>query len=418
MNVHVVSRAIIVGLSTFWFIGCQAGEGRNHHEDDHHALPEDEHQKGPHGGRLFHQDGFGLEFTIYEPGIPPQSRVYFYQLGKPLDPKAVTLATELHRIDRVDTITYHAEDDYLVGNIVVEEPHSFEVRLRASYQGKNYFFSFSSFEGRTTISSEAMAGSGITIETVGGATIADSLVVSAKVVPDRTKVAAVSARFPGVITAIRKFPGEKVIKGEVLAIVESNDSLRPFELTAPQQGEVLMLTSSVGENVGVSDPIFLVGDLSSVWLDLIVPSSEFARFNIGQSVRIKNVGNQGSDSEGKVVFLSPLADSDSQTRVARAEMPNNARHLVPGLFVEAEVVLAERQVPVAVKKEALQTFRDWTVVFQKVGDTFEIAILTLGQSYGEWVEVIDGLKPGVAYVTRNSFVVKADVMKTGASHDH
>jgi len=75
-------------------------------------------------------------------------------------------------------------------------------------------------------------------------------------------------------------------------------------------------------------------------------------------------------------------------------------------------------VPVAVKASAIQQFRDWDVVFMKDGATYEIAILELGRRDGEWVEVVSGLKPGATYVTENSFVVKADVMKSGASHDH
>ena len=97
---------------------------------------------------------------------------------------------------------------------------------------------------------------------------------------------------------------------------------------------------------------------------------------------------------------------------------NPDRNLIPELFVEAKVVLQERVVPVAIKAEALQTFRDWDVVFKKVGQDFEIAILELGERDGDWIEVKEGLAPGIEYVTENSFVVKADVMKSGATHDH
>jgi cobalt-zinc-cadmium efflux system membrane fusion protein len=92
--------------------------------------------------------------------------------------------------------------------------------------------------------------------------------------------------------------------------------------------------------------------------------------------------------------------------------------LLPGLFVEAKVVIEERDVPVVIKKAALQTFRDWNVVFKKVGENFEIAILELGEVDGDVIEVTEGLAPGTEYVTENSFVVKADVMKSGATHDH
>jgi cobalt-zinc-cadmium efflux system membrane fusion protein len=91
---------------------------------------------------------------------------------------------------------------------------------------------------------------------------------------------------------------------------------------------------------------------------------------------------------------------------------------IPGLFVHAERIMREREVLVAVRYDALQTFRDWDVVFMKQGEIYEIAILELGERDGDWVEIISGLNAGTTYVTENAFVVKADVMKSGASHDH
>jgi len=77
-----------------------------------------------------------------------------------------------------------------------------------------------------------------------------------------------------------------------------------------------------------------------------------------------------------------------------------------------------RQVPLAVRTKALQRFRDWTVVFANYGNTYEIRPLELGQQGAEWTEVLGGLKPGTPYVTDGSFLIRADIEKSGASHDH
>ena len=66
----------------------------------------------------------------------------------------------------------------------------------------------------------------------------------------------------------------------------------------------------------------------------------------------------------------------------------------------------------------MQTFRDWVVVFMNDGSVFEIAILELGRRDGEWAEVLSGLRAGQRYATENSFIIKADILKSGASHDH
>lgn len=88
------------------------------------------------------------------------------------------------------------------------------------------------------------------------------------------------------------------------------------------------------------------------------------------------------------------------------------------MAVSAEVTIASREVPLAVKESGLQRFRDFTVVFAQVGETYEVRMLELGARDGEFVEVLEGLKPNTPYVSEQSFLIKADVDKSGASHDH
>ena len=76
------------------------------------------------------------------------------------------------------------------------------------------------------------------------------------------------------------------------------------------------------------------------------------------------------------------------------------------------------EVPVAVKSAAIQTFRDWQVVFARFGDQFEVRPIELGRRDGDWVEIVSGLGAGQAYATDNAFVLKAELGKAGASHDH
>ena len=88
------------------------------------------------------------------------------------------------------------------------------------------------------------------------------------------------------------------------------------------------------------------------------------------------------------------------------------------LFVTVRLVREAAIVPLAVAKEAIQTFRDWQVVFVRSGDWFEARPVELGRSDGEWVEVRKGLSAGEQYASKNSFAIKAEIGKLGASHDH
>ena len=88
------------------------------------------------------------------------------------------------------------------------------------------------------------------------------------------------------------------------------------------------------------------------------------------------------------------------------------------MFVLGDLVIDESIAKVAIKKSALQTFRDWKVAFLKVGEIYEIRPLELGKTDGEWVEVLSGLSLGDEYVSENAFLIKANILKAGASHDH
>jgi cobalt-zinc-cadmium efflux system membrane fusion protein len=75
-------------------------------------------------------------------------------------------------------------------------------------------------------------------------------------------------------------------------------------------------------------------------------------------------------------------------------------------------------VKVAIRDSALQTFRDWDVVFLYYGGIFEVLPVQMGRRNKEWVEITSGLSEGDEYVTENSYILKADLEKSGAKHDH
>jgi membrane fusion protein, heavy metal efflux system len=407
---------VVVGI----FAGTKILSSKAQAKSDPHGenSPAADYARGPHGGRLLTDGDLGIEVTIYEPDIPPQSRIYPFKDGKPLDPNEVKLVVELHRFGgRVDTINYTKEGVYLIGDKIVEEPHSFEVKVRADYQGRKSQWEYPSYEGRVTMEAAAIDAAEIKIEEVGPANLRTLVLMNGKISADPDKVAHVSPRYPGVVLEARKKLGDVVKKDEVIAVVESNDSLRPYEVKSQVAGRVIKRDAVLGESVSQETTLYVVADLNTVSVDLAVPREDFPKLREGQKVIIN--GAEENPGEAVITYLSPIGAENTQTMMARAELANPEMTWQPGLFVTAEVIVEEKEVPIAVKASALQTFRDWDVVFMNDGTSFEIAILELGRKDGEWVEVLSGpLKPGTKYATDNSFVVKADVLKDGASHDH
>jgi cobalt-zinc-cadmium efflux system membrane fusion protein len=121
--------------------------------------------------------------------------------------------------------------------------------------------------------------------------------------------------------------------------------------------------------------------------------------------------------EGRIGWLNTVAEAN-QSVIARVTLDNGDGALVPGAFVTAEIEVARHDVDVAVKRSGLQSFRDFTVVFARYGDLYEVRMLELGRRDDELIEVLGGLDEGTPYVVTNSYLVKADIEKSGASHDH
>lgn len=372
--------------------------------------------KGPHGGKLFQQDGFALELVLYESGVPPEFHVYATQDGAPLAPDAVDVNVELTRVDgQVDRFEFQPLGDYLRGQGVVTEPHSFDVRIRARHADKTYQWSFSSYEGRTRIPAALAQEAGIEIETAGPATITETLRLTGRVQADPDRIAQVRARFPGVVQNIEARLGERVGKGAALARIQSNESLQTYTLTAPIDGVILKRAVQPGMATG-DDALFVIADLARVWVELDVFARHIGQVQAGQAVTVELL--DGSTLGGRIDWVAPLALHASQSVPARMILDNADGRLRPGQFVRAQVVVAEHPVELAVRQSALQRFRDFQVVFARFGETYEVRMLELGRQNGEWVEVLGGLKPGSEYVTGNSYLIKADIEKSGASHDH
>ncbi|RPH97858.1 MAG: HlyD family efflux transporter periplasmic adaptor subunit, partial [Lysobacterales bacterium] len=157
-------------------------------------------------------------------------------------------------------------------------------------------------------------------------------------------------------------------------------------------------------------------DTSTVWAELAIFPADLARVRAGARVQVSaTLGD--IEQEGEIARLGAQA-GPNQARSAVVELDNADGRLAPGTHVQGEIRVAEHAVPLAVKRDGLQSFRDFTVVYARIGEEYEVRMLDLGRQDETWVEVLGGLEPGTVYVTANSYLVKADIEKSGASHDH
>lgn len=395
---------------------CTRNEAQNEAAEHRPAEHADEVTKGPHGGRLLSDAHFQLEVSIYESGVPPEYRLYAYADSKPLDPKEVTATIQLQRFGgRTDNFSFVPREDHLLGNAEVEEPHSFDVTVTADYAGKQHRWTYESYEGRTTIAADMAKAAGVAVATAGPSVLRETIELYGSINANAERVRNITARYPGVIRTLGKNLGDRVKAGEILATVESNESLQTYPITAPISGIITQRHANVGETTDAT-PLFVIADFSSVWAELSVFPRDRARLTNGQSVEIKATDGKAS-ATGRIGFIAPTGQGN-QGLLARITLDNQDGRWTTGQFVTGAVTVSENKVAVAIPLTALQTFRDWDVVFFNDGETYQAMPLELGRRDSSTVEVLRGLPAGQRYVSDNSYLIKADIEKSGASHDH
>ncbi|MES2498544.1 MAG: efflux RND transporter periplasmic adaptor subunit [Pseudomonadota bacterium] len=378
---------------------------------------EEAFERGPHNGRLLRDGDFAVEVTIFEDGVPPEFRIYAYRDDKPVPPAEVGLTVMLRRLDgEVTRFAFSPEEDYLRGAGRVAEPHSFDVTVMAREGGRTHRWNYASYEGRVTIPAAAARAAGMTVEQAGPAEIAETVELVGRVELDPAGTAEVGAKFPGRVVAVNANVGDRVRAGQWLARVESSESMQVYVVSAPIGGVITERTTNVGHVAG-GEPLFTIADPSRTTATFAVFPRDMERVRPGQAVQLGLIEGRRSVASS-IRDFRPVADPLTGALVARAALANADGFWRPGMTVKGIVTVDRRSVPLAVRTEALQGFRDFTVVFAKVRDSYEVRMLDIGARGPEWTEVKAGIKPGQPYVAKGSYVIKADIEKSGASHDH
>jgi len=272
-------------------------------------------------------------------------------------------------------------------------------------------------EDGVALSAAKIAAAGIEIERAAPGVLRDSLTLNGIIQPNQEALVQITPRFAGVVRELRKRIGDEVQKGEVLATIESNQSLTAYELKTPIGGTIIERQASLGEYASEQKAAFVVADLSTVWIDFSVYRRDFSRVRTGDTVLI-DPEDGGAPIEARIAYVSPIGTSDTQSGLARAVVKNDQNRLRPGLFVTGRLMLTPKQAAVVVHASALQMHDNRTVVFVRHGDHFEPRAIEVGERDHDRVEVVAGLQPDEHYAAKNSFVVKAELNKGAASHAH
>lgn len=200
--------------------------------------------------------------------------------------------------------------------------------------------------------------------------------------------------------------------------------LRMYEVRSPIDGTIINRHITKGEFIGDTTTIYEIADLTNVWVEIGLFSGDICHACQGSFVEVSvpsenpvNGQSQNQREKAKILYVCPIIQEESITARAVAELPNSDKKWRPGTFVNVEISKGETVCEIVVPKEALQNIDGADVVFVKNSDGFEKRIVQTGKSDDNHVEIVSGLEIGEAFADANSFILKAELLKSTVEDD-
>jgi cobalt-zinc-cadmium efflux system membrane fusion protein len=292
-----------------------------------------------------------------------------------------------------------------------EEDHESNSHNEDDHEGDSHS------EGETKILTSSIENMGIVIEKSSSVAIDETLPLTGRITINQNSKADIKARFEGVVRNVNFNLGDRVKKGQVLAVVESNESLQNYNILSPITGIILERNTNIGDVVG-DNALFVVADLSNVWAKFHIFPRDVSYIKKGQTVSVHTLESD-KNFLGKIDMLLPTADELTQTEIAIVSLPNFEKRWKPGMTIEGDVTVSTVKPQVTVKASALQKMEELgDVIFVKEGNSYVPRQIKVGRKNNEYVEITQGLKVGESYVSKGSFIIKSDILKATAAHSH
>ena len=179
-------------------------------------------------------------------------------------------------------------------------------------------------------------------------------------------------------------------------------------IVSPINGTVVQRKIGPGQyvNAGASDPVFVIGDLSTVWLTAFVRETEASMVAVGQEIAFNVLALPGRDLTARIDYVSAAIDPATRRLLVRATIDNKEGLLKPEMFANVTIYSASDHPAIGVPKQALIYEGDQVRVWVAHEDkSIELRQIKPGLTNGDLVEVLGNLKPGEMIVTKGSLFI-------------
>lgn len=341
--------------------------------------------------------------------------------------KRMSLLVTICALSILVTETYsqtHEEHDHHDHDVHEEHNHGAHKRSKADHDDKHDDHEDEEHELEVELSAKAVKISGITFDKVKNVKIAKTIELAGEVDFNQEKIAHVVPRFPGIVLAAKKKVGDLVKAGAVLASIESNESLNKYQVKSLISGTVIEKHLTLGEFVSEESTIYVIADLSQVWVDLEVYEKDAELLQVGQKVTVETVGNH-HNAQGPIAYIKPVYSKQTRSLIARVILPNPQQKWRPGAFVRGVVHVESDRASTVVLKDAVQTIKEKSYIFvpeKGIENVFRALEVETGDSGKEYVQILSGISLGSKYVSKGAFELKAELATSSltghAGHGH
>ena len=204
--------------------------------------------------------------------------------------------------------------------------------------------------------------------------------------------------------------GRLGVSAEALAAAKAGGELGSTRgsLTAPLAGVVLQVQAAPGELITPDRELFVVADLSRVWLQGDVYQKDIAKIRVGQNATVTVDTYPGESFTGRVTHVSDVMDPTSRTAKVRCEVVNVDGRLKVQMFATVALPTSTPRTVIVVPSDAVQDIDGTPTVFIRVDEEhFVPKPIKTGATVGRWTEVADGLETGEHVVTRGALMLKS-----------
>jgi RND family efflux transporter MFP subunit len=200
---------------------------------------------------------------------------------------------------------------------------------------------------------------------------------------------------------------------QIAALKQAEQIDANFSVPAPINGIVLTRTANLGLVTNMSQELFTVADLSTVWVIASINEKDFSTVHVGTTATVTTQAYPCRVWKGRVVYIQPQVDPNTRTAQARIEVENPGESLRLDMYMDVAFT-SDGAKGLTVPESAVQAIGDKQYVFLPIKDSdgsFAVRQVRLGPASNGYYPVLQGLKLNDEVVNEGSFILKAEAVR-------